>query len=400
MRVVTERSEVGSALREMAEELSSRGGSIAPDFTVHERDGHLSVAVGSREPKRIVVSYPSALRPPMGGLKWRAEPERLCVADGMAQLASPHRVIVQAWLTLINSIGRPKHVRESVPRYAVASWSLRHHLAQGGYPDLRQPPCLASVQQTVIAWHSAGAINPPRSPGDVLAKGHPSGEPDVGGVDGARPDLRDWFLIPLKCFVNHHPDGANQNPIPGKIAVSTATPTDTAEIFEDYGDLDAMQLLMNFGYLDSAAPLVHSVPVEVESAHLGRVVVRWRAPRNPRGGAAARDAPTLRPTEEGLELRHLTARPENRARVAAFLAMAGQARAGLSPSDARVEAEALIDTIAQANLTYYRSLDELVVEAIANPAPPIVEGFGTSEILPTIAAMSMLQQQRLKTFWG
>ena len=348
----------------------------------------------------MLVSYELGLRPSMAKLQWVDDLDSLAVSSGMADLEPAQRRIVETWITLINATDKPMHVRRSVPRYAVTHWNLRHHLAQGGYPDLRRPPSLHSLQQTLIAWHSGAADHAAvdtrdQQVGNVSAT-HPLGD----SSEELSSASRRWHLIPLKCFVNHHPKGADQTPVPGKIAVAAATPTGTGETFENYGDLDAFQLLMNFGYLDSDAPLVHSVPVEIESEHLGRVVVRWRAPRNPRGGAIARDVPTLRPTEDGLMLRHLTARPGNRKRVASFLAMAARARAALSPSNARAEAEAMIDAIAQANIDYYRQMDELVVQAAAAPAPPIVEGFGTLDILPTIASLSLLQQQRLSHFWG
>ncbi|MDQ1246601.1 MAG: hypothetical protein QG597_969 [Actinomycetota bacterium] len=158
---------------------------------------------------------------------------------------------------------------------------------------------------------------------------------------------------------------------------------------------------MSYGYVDDAARLVHSVPVEVESAALGRVVVRWRAPRNPRA-EAGRDVPTLSrlgvtvpadgtvtppPGEpHGIELHHLTFRPDNRARVSAYLAMACQSIAGMAAEAARREAEAILDAILDANQAYYRRLDELVVTS-ADPFLPLAE-------------VSLIQQQRLSTLWG
>ena len=140
--------------------------------------------------------------------------------------------------------------------------AVRHHLADAGYPALREPNTDEAVRQTVIAWHSSGAGTAP---------------------DGSQR----WRLIPLKHLVNHHPDGADQVPVPGRTAVATSATSDAVETFENYGDLDALQLLTFFGYVDRSAPgALRTGGGGVPSGR--RVVVRWRAPRNPRAAEARR----------------------------------------------------------------------------------------------------------------
>lgn len=407
MRVETERAEIATALQRTATTIRAEGGFIAADFTVRERGGHMSAAIGERfeEPGRLLVSYPRELTVPMHRLEWADRPEALVLADPAAARRSLSRGqwrLLVDWLTLVNAVDRMAHIRAAMPRFAVTDVALRHHLADAGYPAMRDAPSNAGVRETTIAWHSMGG-----------GKG-PDGSPQ-------------WRLIPLKHLVNHHPTGADQNPDPGRTAVATSATSDATETFENYGDLDALQLLMSFGYVDATARHVHSVPVEVESAALGRVVVRWRAPRNPRA-EAARDVPAIsrlgseatldedardveaaaspapeegsRPTPSrspgtparirnaghGIELRHLTIRTDNRTRVAAYLAMACQSMAGMTADDAWREAEATLDAILNANQAYYRRLDELVV-ASADPFLPLAE-------------VSLIQQQRLSTLWG
>lgn len=410
MRVETDRPEVATALTRTVATLRAADGFVADDFTIRERDGHISCAISERigEAGRLLVSYPRELTVPMHVLAWADRPDAIELADPAAARGMLTRTqwrLLIDWLRLINAVDRVAHVRAALPRYAITDPTLRHHLADAGHPTMREFPTdsglAADVRETVISWHSMG-----------------------GGQD---PDgTQRWRLIPLKHLVNHHPAGADQNPDPGRTAVATSATSDDVETFENYGDLDAMQLLMNFGYVDSAAPQVHSVPVEVESAALGRIVVRWRAPRNPRAevvrdvptisrlwsgatvdedarvveaaspapGEGLRSTPTRSPgTPErignaghGIELRHLTIRPGNRARVAAYLAMACQSLAGMNADNARRQAEAVLDSIFDANQTYYRRLDELVVAS-------------TDPFLP-LAEVSLLQQQRLTTMWG
>ena len=401
MRIESDHPEVETALKELARVVCDNAGSIDADFTVRERSAQFSAGAARGANGRVLLQYPLELRPPMERLQWDDVPDRLVPIRGIEHLSRTQRQIVEAWLVLVNATEKPGQISQHVPRFALTHWVLRHHLADGGYPAMREAPSREALRNTLIAWHSAGAGS---GEGKVESAGESA---ETGGQrltedsNTAQAPLQRWRLIPLKCFVNHHPAGAKQQPLPGRVAVAAATPTATNETFENYGDLDAMQLLMNFGYLDDAAPLVHSVPVEVESRYLGRVVVRWRAPRNPRSNYMKRDVPTITPSQDGIVIQHLTARAGNRSRVEAFLAMAAQARSGLKQHDALAEAHAVVNAIAQANLDYYRRLDELVVSALAAPAPtPLVEGFGTEEILPTIAAMSLLQQQRLQHMWG
>lgn len=399
MRVETDHVEVAAALQKLASLVTQADGTVAPDFTVREKSGQFSAHVDPTEQRRIVVEYPLEIRPPMAALQWQDNTEDLIPTGGFELFSSLQRNILDTWLTLVNATNKLAHIRRVVPRFAVRNWSLRHHLAQAGYPIMNDVPDLASAPDVLVAWHSGSA----RSALEIVShasstSGQTQATDEIPTKDA---DHRVRRLIPLKCFVNHHPAGANQQPLHRRVAVASATPTGTDETFESYGDLDAMQLLMNFGYLDDSAPLVHSVPVEIESIHLGRVVVRQRAPRTPRDRSnMTRDVPEVRSTDEGLDLHHLTLRPDNRGRVAALLAMAIQARAGVTPGTALIEAEAVLDDVTTANLEYYRTLDELVVQATANPAEPGVEGSGTDEILPTIAAVSHIQQRGITMMWG
>lgn len=367
MRVEAERADVAAALTRMATSIRAEDGFVADDFVVRERGGQLSCAIDAHpgEPGRLLVSYPPRLLAPMHLIDWADRPDRMELADPAAisqALTTPQRQLLDDWLILINAVDRTAHVRAAMPSYAISDGPLRHHLADAGYPAMRDTPTDADVRETVVTWHSMGA-----GPG-----------PDGG---------QRWRLIPLKHLVNHHPTGAGQNPDPGRTAVATSTTSDANETFENYGDLDALQLLMTFGYVDDSAPMVHSVPVAVESPALGQVVVRWRAPRNPRA-EVARDVPVLAPVADdgGIELRHLTIRPDNRAPVAAYLAMACQSIAGMMPGPAAREAESILDAVVDANLAYYGRLDALLT---ASPEPFI-----------PLAEVSLLQQQRLRAMWG
>lgn len=382
MRVQTEIPELAEHLHAIESTLRANDGFVADDFTVREHSGQFSAAIAEHigESGRLLVSYPPELRVPMWHVQWADSKDSMEPVGGLDGFTVAQRTLFEHWLPLVNATRRLSHVRTSVPRFAVDSWPLRHHLADAGYPVMRTSPAELDPRETVIGWHSSGGSG----------RAQPEGEQNTGPR---------WQLIPLKHLVNHDPTGANQDPVPGRTAVATSASSSESGTFENYGDLDAMQLLMGFGYVDSRAELVHSVPVVVESPELGKVAVRWRAPRYGRdvdGDAAvapvsrlARDVPSVTDEDGQLTLRHLTMRPDNRESVARLLAMLLQSRAGMGSEASRAAAERLLDDLLASNLDYYRRLDELVAATAGNAG-----------ILAMVAEVSLRQQERLERMWG
>lgn len=370
MRITTSNDAVREALARTAATIRSNSGFIADDFTVHERDGQIWCSIGERfgEPGRVLAHYPVQLAPIVSGLKWVLDPGRLVLAEPPTDQTPVQRQLLAAWIDLVNALDRMSHIRRVMPAYAIRSHPLRHHLADAGYPGMRSPSSDEAVRDTAIHWH-----------------GGPMGKDAEGTTI--------WRLLPIKSLVNHHPDGADQGtPVHGNISLATGVNSDDRQTYENYGDLDGMLCLMTFGYVDDTARVVHSVPVEVESQALGRVVVRWRAPREELG-PRRRDVPILNSIDDGLEIRHLSFRPGNRATTARFLAMAVQSRSGLGEEAARRAAEGILDAVLDANLGYYSGLDRLVLEA----------GGGVdagAAVLPMIADTSLRQTQRMRGFWG
>ena len=109
-----------------------------------------------------------------------------------------------------------------------------------------------AVRATVVRWHS----------GDI------SGDSTVEKL----------HLLPLKHLVNHHPDGGQsvQPGMPRRTTVTTGLNSSATETFEDYGELDALQLLMHHGYVDHDAQVVHSLPIRVTHPVVGSLQVAGR----------------------------------------------------------------------------------------------------------------------------
>lgn len=401
MHVESDQPQLEQHLHAIASVLTDNGGFVADDFTVRQRGGEFSCAIAEQPgvPDRVLVSYPPDLTVPLWQVEWSADPDVMVPVEGLESLTAPQRALLDEWLPLVNDTAKLRHIRAAVPKFAVTSWPLRHHLADAGYTMMRTAPAEHDPKETLSAWHSKGG-------------GRGAMAPDTAATDGPR-----WRLIPLKHLVNHDPSGATQTGVPGQISVVTSTSSDSVETFENYGDLDAMTLAMSFGFASLNAPLVHSVPLSVESPGFGRVQVRWRPPRYADSDkpAVAAVVPHLRPTDDGFELHHLTIRPDNRPAVARLLGMAAQSRSGMTAEAATRAAEDLLDAVCEQNLRFYRRLDELVAEQLGSavaprdsfapgdsfaPAAPEAADGSPPPVLAMLAQVSLRQQQALQEFWS
>lgn len=391
MIVESDNPHVAHGVRELARIIEANDGLVADDFIVREDSGFFDCAIAAQAgvPDRILVSYSTELTVPMGQIEWSDDADLLDPVGGLTELNTVQRSLLDQWLAIINSTDKIAGIRKSLPRFSVAHWGLRHHLADAGFPHLRTIDSANEAKEIMISWHCGGIG--PSATNTVAGK---TNQPDVGTerTDPRRNSRR--FLIPLKHFLNHDPEGATQIPVPGRTAVATSASSSRAGTYENYGDLDALQLLVGFGYVDSRAPLVHSVPTEVDTDAWGKVVLEWRGTRN---GDPVRDIPRVERTEEGLRIHHLTARPTNRARIVTLLSMVGQSGFGMTPNLSTNAAESLLDAIASANVRYYERLDQLVLEAQRaahglDAQPP--------GILADLAVVSLLQRERLTQMWG
>lgn len=389
MQVDSDSAPLRRVLLDLGQVLAESGGCVSSSLVVREREGEFSCAVapGASHPM-LLVTYDAPLSVPLGELVWSASTTKLGVESGLETLSGVQRHLLDLWLELVTQTDKLASVRRNVPSVALAHAPTRTHLAAGGYPDLAEAPDPDDAAQILLGWHSSGGRQ------QWLAAGS-STQSEVG-IARRRPEAR-WRLIPLKSFVNHHPDGAPQVPIPGQFAVVTSPISNEVETFENYGDLDALHLLMRFGYVDSTARVVHSVPVEVASPHLGTLAIGRNPPRTPRQALSMNELAGIRRTEAGVRLGYLSARPGNRATVVALLAMLLQSAGGLRPGEAPRAAEQLVDDIAAANLRYYLELEALVDQA---DQTSLAAGESPPPIHDAVRQVSMRQRQRLSAMWG
>ena len=241
----------------------------------------------------------------------------------------------------MNAAGKLAKIRQRVPQFAVDEPALREHLSAGGYPGMDlEPTELSGPARTLVSWHCMG-----------------------GGVDS--DGVPRWRLIPLKHLVNHHPDGARQGDPdrPGRITVVTGANTGPRQTYENYGDLDALQLLMLFGYADDAARLVAQRSGGV-AGMAGRAAAGvGQGPAQPTGpGGAGRSRAEPAGRLAAAPARHDPAAGTEAACATTWRWRSGRARVPPRRWRPRVT-DALLDDLAVANVAYYDSLEELVAKA-------------------------------------
>jgi len=405
VQVESEDAAVSASLHRIAGLIRGTGGFVADGFIAREQEGQFSCAITAelRSPGTTLVSYDPQCTVPMAGISWRDDPRVLEPSWVPPELDHTQRQLLDEWLVLVNQTHKLNRVRSSLPRFTVTDWPLRHHLANGGYPTMRNKPELNELRRIAINWHCRSD----RSAQTTSPRTRESNESDVDGANAG------MSLIPLKHLVNHHPQGAHQAAIAGQVSVVAGPIPGTDETFENYGELDAMQLLLGFGFVADFAPMVHSVPVSVDSV-IGPIVLEWLPPRG-NAPPSTQDVPIFRPSLEGLKIHALSVRETNRERVRDLLAMALQARGVRSAEIARSKAEKVLDDVVAANLTYYSQLDGLVISQLQRLSRPDNDRSGRSTLigdlpelpasaeedtLRSLAEVSLTQQQRLRAWWG
>lgn len=380
MYALSDSPAISRNLAKTARVMTAAGGLVSEHLVVREVSGSFSCAVREklRNPS-LLVSYSRELVIPLGGIRWRTD-SSLDVEARPRTFTTTQNELLDLWLALVTETNKLTSISRVVPSIAVTSPSVRSHLAQGGYPDLRHEPKKSDARDTLIGWHS------------IVGR-----QQQAAALASDVPAVRRCRLIPLKHFINHHPDGAPQVPQPGRIAVATSSISNEQETFENYGDLDALHLLMRFGYIDSTARVVHSLPVKVESPHLGLVAIGRTPPRYPTQAMAWNALPPIIRTPDGLRLNYLSARPNGRSTTVQLLAMVHQSAAGMSSALASGEAERLLDEVLEANQRYYLRLDELLDQA---DAASRAAGVGPPQVHDALRQVSALQRQRLAAMWS
>jgi len=327
VHVETDDSLIKDSILETAQIIRNNGGFVAEDFTVHYFDGHFFSSIKDQigTPDRVLVHYPMHLAVPLSEIEWSDDPQSMGSYTAPTTLDANQLRLLDLWVTMVDHAEKLNMIQTIVPDFAIGNSELRAALLNLGFPKFDEVPHPQDAKKTLISWHSFGS---------------------------GRGDQSKKRLIPLKMFVNHHHSGARQSlPDPG-IHVLTSKTSNSEQTYENYGDLDAMQLLTGFGFVDHEAPVVHSTPLEVESS-IGVIAVNARSWRYPPQESGRQALTWIQSDDGSVSLRHLAIRPDNRHSTVTYLAMGIQSMVGSTADVAQKEAERLINEILQINHNKY-----------------------------------------------
>jgi len=330
----TDDSLIKESVLETAQIIRSNGGFVAEDFTVHYSEGNFFSSIKDQIgiPDRVLVHYPIHLAVPLSEIEWSDDPQSMEPYSTPTTLDANQLRLLDLWVTMVDHADKLNMIQTVVPDFAIRNSELRAALFNLGFPKFAEVPQPQDAKKTLISWHSFGSRK-----GDEAKK----------------------RLIPLKMFVNHHHSGAKQSlPEPG-IHVLTSSTSNSEQTYENYGDLDAMQLLTGFGFVDHDAPVVHSTPLEVESS-MGVITVNARSWRYPPKKLGTQALTWMQKDDGSVSLRHLAIRPDNRHSTVTYLSMGIQSLSGSTAEAAQKEAERLIDEILQINQNKYSQVTEAV----------------------------------------
>jgi len=266
---------------------------------------------------------------------------------------------------------------------------------------LRQPPATAtSLQRELLRlhgdlynataklpwWQRRHPMRLVESCGSV-ARAVAALKPGLGGDDGAGPTAAERFpstrsygwrpepgseerrqvLMPLIDLLNHHHRGAPYRIDAGVMVIDTAQAAADGECFAHYGHRrDALDLALQYGYVDASTPFAHSAPLTIELEGVGYLRVEQQQQRKPMHPL---DPPRVALEENGLRLSHLCCHRDHPERVRLMLRLALQGslqRRGHGQQEAQRLAHQGLEALAAANI---RLLEQLVAAAAASDHP-------------------------------
>ncbi|MCB1532178.1 MAG: hypothetical protein KDJ35_04835 [Alphaproteobacteria bacterium] len=87
------------------------------------------------------------------------------------------------------------------------------------------------------------------------------------------------ILMPVVEFLNHHPQGAHYNNLYHEkqsfLDIQIATPIDgSAECFACYDRLDALDSFLHYGFVETDAPYIKSIPMSIDVEGIGHIDIR------------------------------------------------------------------------------------------------------------------------------
>ncbi|TXH44835.1 MAG: hypothetical protein E6Q90_02675 [Actinobacteria bacterium] len=368
MRVASDNPEVVRLVTLIADEVVGAGGYVHPELVVNHEGGSLWLSLPREHnphltprldrphpeaPPMLVV--PGRLHIPVTNLAWVASDTELAYTADTAHLTSGQQAILDAMVSLFNTIDKVRIVGRSYARHSIGEDPELSALvaeARPGWLESQQPA--AAVGGAVAAEQGEQAEQgEPESPAHSVMRSRlrsEMGEGDEGPLG---------YFMPMIDMLNHHPYGSRyEHTDDGDWLIRVHHPTPTDQVFVRYNKADSFGVALGLGYFEADTRFVSSVAcrvgipdvVEVKVAGVGAARRRLPAPRVSR-------------SDDGLVVRGLVLELPRRDALTQLLAMPLRSLHPDRPA-AVVEswAQQLIAGVVAANRDFFTRLEVLCAQ--------------------------------------
>jgi len=248
------------ALEDFEKLVVAAGGDIHPALRVHHERGsfsfHSDLDPGTEEK---LISLPESALLPLKWIKIGLKGDDLVVQGTAPEFNSDKCPLLEGLMTILNLTQKIKTHRERFPWIVFGKDQALVKTLLDGRPDLTFS---REIEDNLTAGLNEDWVIQSFLMTRTL-------EPERGSK----------FLMPFVDFGNHHfrahPFGKSEEKKGDpSVVVQNSKPNPTStECFIRYGNFDAMDLYLSFGYPDSSAPFVRSIPVTLDFGNFGSIKI-------------------------------------------------------------------------------------------------------------------------------
>lgn len=401
MHIESDDAAVGGALKALAGTVADNGGFFSPSARTVCREGDLTIAADQHDtPGNALIQVPEACLPPISAFDLSASDDSIVIDGDDDALADVQRTTFRQMIDVYNACGKLAQWRHESPWFALAEdGDLFEHLLSAR-PSAKKVQACRELRDSgrwdeLLVWSFLGSRTFLLGPA-----------PGRNGSDQGEP-----VLMPFIDFQNHDfrarsyqfaEDGTGSRVLWTQKVHPVA---ESDECFVCYNLMDSLDTYLTYGFVDESAPILNSVPVEVELSNGCSLSVRGESgpPFKRELPPGMRDARLFMPQiREHEPDRFVVSRlflpgpnaPRALRRVLAYLIRSLRPAA---PNDAVLDAVLEAETqVLQANESFYMRLAELCAQARNSDLPSDIPG--RSDALHAVERLVERQQAYLEQY--
>jgi hypothetical protein len=260
----------------LARDVSALGGGIHPEVQISCEDGDLSIrADGALALKTPLISVPEPALLPVDEIGFVVRDDELGLASPQTHLSPARRRLLDTMLEIYRRTGKIGSHRATSPWLALAHEpTILERLVQGR----ATAPAIRNFHRDFLE----GRYDELTTKSFIKTR-------TLGFRLGAQRPTP--VLMPIIDFVNHHPGapgfrtGTDSTGI-RRVAIQQANPiAASAECYVRYGNYDALDTYLVYGFVEQSAPFVRSVPLNFQLDGIGTIEVHSAIGSNKAAGS-------------------------------------------------------------------------------------------------------------------